>query len=150
MQLFIHFGHQALILNDKLTIILSLSSTFKKSNINSENALIFLKVGLLLQRRSGVYLLNILTPGMTLSLMLILVFCIPVDMGGDRLAFIFTVMLSGFVFMVDVGDSVPSSARYIPHLGERIVVGTPGGDRKYSIVNMLLIFFVPVRAHWAI
>ena len=80
-----------------------------------------------MERRSGVYLLNILTPGMTLSVTIVLVFCIPVELGGDRLAFIFTVMLSGFVFMVDVGDAIPTSAIFIPHLGEKSVLPNLSG-----------------------
>ena len=64
------------------------------------------------------YILNILLPCVMLSMLILLVFCMPPD-GGEKVSLSITVLLSFTVFMLMVSDNMPQTSNHTPTLGNR-------------------------------
>ncbi|CAG5131324.1 unnamed protein product [Candidula unifasciata] len=72
-----------------------------------------LKVTFTLQRRSTYYVLNVIVPAMSVSLLSLLTFAIPVD-SGERLLFCLSILLSMSVYLTYIGCIMPSSSIEMP------------------------------------
>lgn len=66
-----------------------------------------------LQRRSTYYVLNVIVPAMTVSLLSLLTFAVPVD-SGERLLFGLSILLSLSVYVTYIGSIMPSSSIEMP------------------------------------
>ncbi|CAG5136341.1 unnamed protein product [Candidula unifasciata] len=72
-----------------------------------------LYVILKLQRRSTYYVLNVIVPAVTVSLLSLLTFVVPVE-SGERLAYALTNLLSLSVYITYIGSIMPSSSVDLP------------------------------------
>lgn len=72
-----------------------------------------LYVILKLQRRSTYYVLNVIVPSVTVSLLSLLTFVVPVE-SGERLAYALTNLLSLSVYITYIGSIMPSSSVDLP------------------------------------
>ncbi|CAD5111796.1 DgyrCDS1070 [Dimorphilus gyrociliatus] len=72
---------------------------------------------LFLRRKPMFYLINIITPCMTMSLLALLVFYLPPD-SGEKVSLGITVLLSFSVFLLLVAENVPKTSEFIPLLGK--------------------------------
>ena len=70
-----------------------------------------------LKRNPGYYLLNLIVPTMTLSMISVLMFWLPPEC-GDRVSFGITIMLSFTVTMMMVADVTPRSGSDLPILSQ--------------------------------
>ncbi|RUS86578.1 hypothetical protein EGW08_005659 [Elysia chlorotica] len=74
--------------------------------IDTGEGLAGFRVEIVIQRRSGFFVLNIVMPVVLLSFLNIVVFLIPVD-SGEKISYGITVLLALTVFMSIVGDMLP-------------------------------------------
>lgn len=72
-----------------------------------------------LTRRSTFYLMNIILPCTLLSILMLLVFCVPPD-AGEKISVGISVLLAFTVFLLMLADSVPRTSLDVPILGEFI------------------------------
>ena len=70
-----------------------------------------------LKRKPTFYVINILTPCMTLSFLALLVFYLPPD-SGEKVSLGITVLLSFSVFLLLVAENVPKTSEFVPLLGK--------------------------------
>ncbi|RUS86580.1 hypothetical protein EGW08_005661 [Elysia chlorotica] len=84
-----------------------------KVSVVSEWGLAGFQVEIVIQRRSGFFILNIVMPVVLLSFLNIVVFLIPVD-SGEKISYGITVLLALAVFMSIVGDMLPRSSDVVP------------------------------------
>ncbi|RUS86579.1 hypothetical protein EGW08_005660 [Elysia chlorotica] len=80
---------------------------------DSEWDLAGFRVEIVIQRRSGFFVLNIVMPVVLLSFLNIVVFLIPVD-SGEKISYGITVLLALAVFMSIIGDMLPRSSDVVP------------------------------------
>jgi len=71
---------------------------------------------LYLARRSTFYLMNIILPCTLLSVLMLLVFCVPPD-AGEKISVGISVLLAFTVFLLMLADSVPRTSLDVPILG---------------------------------
>jgi len=72
---------------------------------------------LYLTRRSTFYLMNIILPCTLLSVLMLLVFCVPPD-AGEKISVGISVLLAFTVFLLMLADSVPRTSLSVPILGQ--------------------------------
>lgn len=72
---------------------------------------------LYLTRRSTFYLMNIILPCTLLSILMLLVFCVPPD-AGEKISVGISVLLAFTVFLLMLADSVPRTSLDVPILGQ--------------------------------
>jgi len=72
---------------------------------------------LYLARRSTFYLMNIILPCTLLSVLMLLVFCVPPD-AGEKISVGISVLLAFTVFLLMLADSVPRTSLDVPILGQ--------------------------------
>jgi len=72
---------------------------------------------LYLTRRSTFYLMNIILPCTLLSVLMLLVFCVPPD-AGEKISVGISVLLAFTVFLLMLADSVPRTSLDVPILGQ--------------------------------
>ncbi|CAL1537727.1 unnamed protein product, partial [Lymnaea stagnalis] len=82
---------------------------YGKINYESQTLYVVLK----LQRRSTYYVLNVIVPAVTVSLLSLLTFAVPVE-SGERLAYALTNLLSLSVYITYIGSIMPSSSVDLP------------------------------------
>ncbi len=70
------------------------------------------------------YMLNVLFPCVMLSLLTLLVFCMPPD-AGEKVSLSITVLLSFTVFMLMVSDNMPQTSNHTPILGTILAIHRP-------------------------
>lgn len=75
---------------------------------------------LFLRRKPMFYMINIITPCITMSLLALLVFYLPPD-SGEKVSLGITVLLSFSVFLLLVAENVPKTSEFVPLLGKRPV-----------------------------
>ncbi|KAK0043716.1 neuronal acetylcholine receptor subunit alpha-7 [Biomphalaria pfeifferi] len=68
-----------------------------------------------LQRRSTYYVLNVIVPAVTVSMLSLITFAVPVE-SGERLAYALTNLLSLSVYITYIGSIIPSSSVDLPIL----------------------------------
>ncbi|KAH9509107.1 hypothetical protein Btru_049036 [Bulinus truncatus] len=78
-------------------------------NYEIQNLYVILK----LQRRSTYYVLNVIVPATTVSLLSLITFAVPVE-SGERLAYALTNLLSLSVYITYIGSIMPSSSVDLP------------------------------------
>lgn len=71
---------------------------------------------LYLSRRSTFYLMNIILPCSLLSILILLVFCVPPD-AGEKISIGISVLLAFTVFLLMLAESVPRTSLDVPILG---------------------------------
>ena len=88
--------------------------------------ILFLKPpSIFLRRKPMFYMINIITPCITMSLLAVLVFYLPPD-SGEKVSLGITVLLSFSVFLLLVAENVPKTSEFVPLIGN---------------INSLLLFF---------
>jgi len=96
---------------------------------------------LYLARRSTFYLMNIILPCTLLSVLMLLVFCVPPD-AGEKISVGISVLLAFTVFLLMLADSVPRTSLDVPILGQLTIaasvrpVRAPG--RNAPLVRFLI------------
>ncbi|XP_031563430.1 neuronal acetylcholine receptor subunit alpha-9-like isoform X2 [Actinia tenebrosa] len=71
---------------------------------------------LTLKRRSLFYMFNLIIPNFLIALLAFFSFYIPVEC-GERISFVMTVLLSMFVFLLLVAESIPPTSEAVPTIG---------------------------------
>lgn len=69
-----------------------------------------------LKRRSLFYMFNLIIPNFLIALLAFFSFYIPVEC-GERISFVMTVLLSMFVFLLLVAESIPPTSDAVPAIG---------------------------------
>jgi len=88
---------------------------------------------LYLTRRSTFYLMNIILPCTLLSILMLLVFCVPPD-AGEKISVGISVLLAFTVFLLMLADSVPRTSLDVPILGQFAI-----SPKRYEIECQLLL-----------
>ncbi len=70
-----------------------------------------------MRRKPLYYVMNIMLPCLMLSLLDLLVFCLPPE-SGEKVSLGITVLLSFSVFLLVIADNVPQTSETAPLLGE--------------------------------
>ena len=68
-----------------------------------------------LRRKATYYVLNILIPTVVLSVLSLIVFCIPID-AGEKMSLGITVLLSFSVYMLILSENTPETSENVPIL----------------------------------
>ena len=74
-------------------------------------------ITLVIRRKILYYTYNVILPCMMLSVLTLLVFCIPPD-SGEKIALGVTVLLAFSVFMLAISEKLPETSESIPLLGK--------------------------------
>jgi len=69
-----------------------------------------------IKRRSLFYMFNLIIPNFLIALLAFFSFYIPVEC-GERISFVMTVLLSMFVFLLLVAESIPPTSEAVPAIG---------------------------------
>ncbi|KAK3731506.1 hypothetical protein QZH41_008534, partial [Actinostola sp. cb2023] len=69
-----------------------------------------------IRRRSLYYIFNLIIPNFLIALLAFFSFYIPVEC-GERISFVMTVLLSMFVFLLLVAESIPPTSEAVPAIG---------------------------------
>ena len=72
-----------------------------------------------IKRKPMFYMINIITPCITMSLLAVLVFYLPPD-SGEKVSLGITVLLSFSVFLLLVAENVPKTSEFVPLIGNDI------------------------------
>lgn len=72
---------------------------------------------LYLRRRYTFYMMNIILPCTLLSILVMIVFCLPPD-AGEKISLGISVLLAFTVFLLMVAENVPRTSLHIPIMGE--------------------------------
>ncbi|GBN80266.1 Neuronal acetylcholine receptor subunit alpha-10 [Araneus ventricosus] len=78
-------------------------------------------ITLVIRRKTLYYMYNVVMPCMMMSVLTLLVFCLPPD-SGEKIALGVTVLLAFSVFMLAIAEKMPETSESIPLLGRRIMV----------------------------
>jgi hypothetical protein len=73
-------------------------------------------VNMNLKRKSVFYILNIIFPCGTISLLVLMVFCVPSE-SGEKVSLGITILLAFSVFQLVIGDTMPKTSDTTPILG---------------------------------
>ena len=73
-------------------------------------------VTLVIRRKTLYYMYNVVMPCMMMSVLTLLVFCLPPD-SGEKIALGVTVLLAFSVFMLAIAEKMPETSESIPLLG---------------------------------
>lgn len=74
-------------------------------------------VTLTIRRKTLYYMYNVVMPCMMMSVLTLLVFCLPPD-SGEKIALGVTVLLAFSVFMLAIAEKMPETSESIPLLGK--------------------------------
>lgn len=69
------------------------------------------------RRKTLYYMYNVVLPCMMMSVLTLLVFCLPPD-SGEKIALGVTVLLAFSVFMLAIAEKMPETSESIPLIGE--------------------------------
>ena len=72
---------------------------------------------LYLRRRYTFYMMNIILPCTLLSILVMIVFCLPPD-AGEKISLGISVLLAFTVFLLMVAENVPRTSLHIPIMGK--------------------------------
>ncbi|CAL8129179.1 unnamed protein product [Orchesella dallaii] len=78
-------------------------------------------ITLVIRRKTLYYIYNIVLPCMMLSVLTLLVFCLPPD-SGEKIALGITVLLAFSVFMLAISEALPETSESIPLIGIYLTV----------------------------
>lgn len=70
-----------------------------------------------IRRKTLYYMYNVVLPCMMMSVLTLLVFCLPPD-SGEKIALGVTVLLAFSVFMLAISEKLPETSESIPLLGK--------------------------------
>ena len=73
----------------------------------------------MMRRKPLYYVMNIMLPCLMLSLLDLLVFCLPPE-SGEKVSLGITVLLSFSVFLLVIADNVPQTSETAPLLGKSL------------------------------
>jgi len=76
---------------------------------------------LYMSRRSAFYLMNIILPCSLLSVLILLVFCVPPG-AGEKISIGISVLLAFTVFLLMLAESVPRTSLDVPILGIAVYI----------------------------
>ncbi|UYV77419.1 hypothetical protein LAZ67_15000961 [Cordylochernes scorpioides] len=79
-----------------------------------------LHVTLVIRRKTLYYMYNVVMPCMMMSVLTLLVFCLPPDT-GEKIALGVTVLLAFSVFMLAIAEKMPETSESIPLLGRHLL-----------------------------
>lgn len=74
-------------------------------------------ITLVIRRKTLYYMYNVVMPCMMMSVLTLLVFCLPPD-SGEKIALGVTVLLAFSVFMLAIAEKMPETSESIPLLGK--------------------------------
>lgn len=77
----------------------------------------YVEFTLRLRRRYTFYVMNIILPCTLLSILVMIVFCLPPD-AGEKISLGISVLLAFTVFLLMVAENVPRTSLHIPAIGE--------------------------------
>lgn len=69
-----------------------------------------------IKRRSLFYMFNLIIPNFLIALLAFFSFYIPIEC-GERISFVMTVLLSMFVFLLLIAESIPPTSEAVPAIG---------------------------------
>ncbi len=75
---------------------------------------------LIMQRRYTFYVMNIVVPCALLSVLILMVFCVPPE-AGEKISAGISVLLAFTVFLLMLADNVPRTSLDVPILGKRLI-----------------------------
>jgi nicotinic acetylcholine receptor, invertebrate len=87
-----------------------------------------------IRRRILYYLYSVVFPCVMLSILTLLVFCLPPE-SGEKIALGITVLLAFSVFMLAIAESMPETSEYIPLISTNNLFDRPSHFRS----NMVLV-----------
>lgn len=74
-------------------------------------------ITIIIRRKTLYYMYNVILPCMMMSVLTLLVFCLPPD-SGEKIALGVTVLLAFSVFMLAISEKLPETSESIPLLGK--------------------------------
>ena len=77
----------------------------------------YVEFALFLRRRYAFYIMNIILPCSLLSVLVMIVFCLPPD-AGEKISLGISVLLAFTVFLLMVAENVPRTSLHIPVMGK--------------------------------
>ena len=93
--------------------------TLKEISADHFDFFCFLRFTIYMRRKPLYYVMNIMLPCLMLSLLDLLVFCLPPE-SGEKVSLGITVLLSFSVFLLVIADNVPQTSETAPLLGKKI------------------------------
>ncbi len=91
---------------------------------------------LVMRRKPLYYVMNIMLPCLMLSLLDLLVFCLPPE-SGEKVSLGITVLLSFSVFLLVIADNVPQTSETAPLLGKSLT--------RDSCLSLLIMYLKHLR-----
>ncbi|GIX82469.1 neuronal acetylcholine receptor subunit alpha-10 [Caerostris darwini] len=92
-------------------------------------------ITLVIRRKTLYYMYNVVMPCMMMSVLTLLVFCLPPD-SGEKIALGVTVLLAFSVFMLAIAEKMPETSESIPLLGKYLM----------SLMKLIAVFIVKMRS----
>ena len=84
---------------------------------------------LIMQRRYTFYVMNIVVPCVLLSVLILMVFCVPPE-AGEKISAGISVLLAFTVFLLMLADNVPRTSLDVPILGKLLLYLKPNDVPK--------------------
>lgn len=75
-----------------------------------------------LRRRQAFYVMNVIVPCSLLSVLVLIVFCLPPD-AGEKISLGISVVLAIIVFLLTVAETIPRTSLHVPVMG--LYIGCP-------------------------
>lgn len=101
-----------------------------------------LTVTLKIRRKILYYMVNVVLPCMMMSVLTLLVFCLPPE-SGEKVALGITVLLAFSVFMLAIAEKMPETSESIPLIGKFL---PPVGQMRV-LIETSARFFRPAAGH---
>jgi Neurotransmitter-gated ion-channel transmembrane region len=72
-----------------------------------------------LRRRQAFYVMNVIVPCSLLSVLVLIVFCLPPD-AGEKISLGISVVLAIIVFLMTVAETIPRTSLHVPVMGSYV------------------------------
>jgi hypothetical protein len=93
----------------------------------------YVEFTLYLRRRHTFYVMNIIVPCTLLSILVMVVFCLPPD-AGEKISLGISVLLAFTVFLLMVAENVPRTSLHTPIIGKYLTRGSECLERVQTTV----------------
>ena len=88
----------------------------------------YVEFTLYLRRRYEFYVMNIIVPCTLLSILVMIVFCLPPE-AGEKISLGISVLLAFSVFLLMVAESIPRTSLHVPVIGLQYILLFYAGSR---------------------
>ncbi|XP_026576795.1 acetylcholine receptor subunit delta [Pseudonaja textilis] len=98
---------------------------------------------LIIKRKPLFYIINIVTPCILIAFMIVLVFYLPADSGGEKMTLAISILLAQSVFLLLISQRLPATSFAIPLIGKYLTFLL--GVTIAIVVNAVIVLNVSLR-----